>query len=352
VYHALLPRILLVSEQQLVMDIRTLLEAFPKVELLKNTTPLERLPRISHELGIDLWIKRDDLTALSFGGNKTRQLEFYIGDAVAKHADVILITGAVQSNYVRAAATAAAMHNMKTVVQHEERVPDMDPLYYSSGNVLLSQLLDVEFLKYPEGEDENGADDALQDRATQLRAEGKTPYVIHLGLSHPPFGALGYINAALELTNQQADFDVVVVPSGSGATHAGLLTGLKLLGHSCSVRGICVRREATRQYKRIDELCRRLSQLLEVKSVVTSDDIEVDESALSPGYGQIGPTTIAAMDMMARTEGIFLDPVYTAKTFAGLLQQLESGSIRPQQRVVMLHTGGQPAIFGYQQQLT
>lgn len=148
------------------------LSAFPRAPLLSQPTPLERLDRLSEELNADLWIKRDDLTGLSLGGNKTRQLEFYIGAARAAQADTILITGAVQSNFARTAAAAASGYGMKAVLQRDKRVPGMDPLYYSSGNIFLSDILSAEAMSYPEGEDEAGADAALEARAEELRAEG------------------------------------------------------------------------------------------------------------------------------------------------------------------------------------
>ncbi|WP_274594861.1 pyridoxal-phosphate dependent enzyme [Parasedimentitalea marina] len=171
---------------------------------MTGETPVERLDRMSDLLGIDLWLKRDDLTGLSFGGNKTRQLEFYFGEALAQGADTVLITGAVQSNFVRSAAAAAARLGLKAVLQLEERVPDMGALYYSSGNVLLAKILGAEHMSYPLGEDEVGADKALHERADQLRAEGRTPYVIHLGIDHP-FGCNGLcaLRRRIKPTNQR-----------------------------------------------------------------------------------------------------------------------------------------------------
>ncbi|MBL4873274.1 MAG: pyridoxal-phosphate dependent enzyme, partial [Rhodobacteraceae bacterium] len=139
------------------ISIKDRLEPFPRAHLMTAETPVERLDRMSDLLGIDLWLKRDDLTGLGLGGNKTRQLEFYFGEALAKGADTVLITGAVQSNFVRSAAAAAARLGLKSVLQLEERVPDMGDIYYNSGNVLLSKILGAEHISYPLGEDEAGA---------------------------------------------------------------------------------------------------------------------------------------------------------------------------------------------------
>ncbi|UWQ75314.1 D-cysteine desulfhydrase family protein [Leisingera sp. M658] len=329
----------------------TLLSAFPRAILLGGPTPLERLDRLSAELDIDLWIKRDDLTGLSFGGNKTRQLEFYIGAARAAAADTILITGAVQSNFARTAAAAAAKYGMQAVLQREERVPDMDPLYHSSGNIFLSDILGAGVMSYPDGEDEAGADTALEARAEDLRAEGRSPYIIPLGLGHPPLGALGYVQGGAELAAQIGGFDAAVVPSGSGATHAGFLTGVRLAGITAPVFGICVRRDAALQKARLEAVADALADLMGIPRPFGRDDILTWDGALAPGYGRAGPATCAALQRMARAEGILLDPVYSAKTFAGLLGLLEEGSIRKGQKVLLLHTGGLPALFAYQNDL-
>lgn len=328
------------------------LHRFPRAQLMSGPTPLERLHNLSAELEIELWLKRDDLTGLSFGGNKTRQLEFYLGDAQQKGADTILITGAVQSNFVRSAAAAAAKMGMQSVLQLEERVQGMGAEYYSSGNVFLAEILGAEHMSYPEGEDESGADAALHARADELKAQGCKPYVIHLGLHHPPLGALGYVVAGQELYQQMPDFDAVVVPSGSGATHGGLLTGLALEESIASVFGICVRRDHEKQKARMKTVLQNLADLLDIDAAFLQDRIDVWDDALPPGYGKVNTKTRAALEKMARTEGVFLDPVYSAKTFAGLLHLVERGKIKPGEKVVLLHTGGLPALFGYQSELT
>jgi len=319
---------------------------------MTGETQLERLDRMSGHLGIDLWLKRDDLTGLGFGGNKTRQLEFYFGEALAQGADTVLITGAVQSNYMRSAAAAAARLGLHAVLQLEERVTGMGEPYYRSGNVLLAEILGAEHIRYPVGEDEAGADAALHARADEIKANAGKPYVIHLGAGHPPLGALGYVAGGIELCAQMNDFDAVVVPSGSGATHAGLLTGLRLSGQSAPVYGICVRRDHDQQQARVKTVLKNLADLLGIDAMLTSDDIITTDGALAPGYGKLDASTHGALTLMARTEGIFLDPVYSAKTFEGLLGLVKDGSIQPGQKVVMLHTGGLPALFGYQEELT
>jgi D-cysteine desulfhydrase len=207
-------------------------------------------------------------------------------------------------------------------------------------------------MSYPDGEDEAGADAALQARADELRQQGGRPYIIHLGQGHPPLGALGYIRGGAELAGQMDDFDVAVVPSGSGATHGGFLTGLRLSKVTAPVHGICVRRDSAQQMARMDRLTLDIAGLIGIERPFGVDQINVWDGALVPGYGQVGDKTRGAIELMLRCEGVLLDPVYTGKTFAGLLDLLGNGTIKPGQKVVMLHTGGQASVFAYQEELT
>ncbi len=329
-------------------DIFDRLADFPRVDFLQGPTPLERLPRLSAHLGVDLWIKRDDLTGLGGGGNKIRQLEFYFGAARGEGADTILITGAVQSNYVRAAAAAAARCGMKSVLQLEDRVPGQGADYHSTGNVFLAKLLGAEHVLYPEGEDEAGADKALHEHAERLRQDGRRPYVIPLGLKNKPLGALGYMIAAREVLGQESGFDAMVLPSGSGATQGGFLAGLRALGANLPVHGICVRRDAAAQSARLREVSTRLATLLDSPDWVRDADILTHDSALAPGYGQVNRKVTQAIRMMAEHEGLFLDPVYSGKCFAGLIDLIEAGDITRGAKVLFVHTGGFPALFAYQ----
>lgn len=333
-------------------DMSALLDGQPRAGLLGQPTPLEQLERLSGTLELDLRIKRDDLTGLGFGGNKIRQLEYYFGAAQAAEADTVLITGAVQSNYVRCTAAAAAKLGMKAILQLEERVPGMSAAYRQSGNVLLDQLLGAEIMQYPDGEDEAGADAALRARADEERRKGRKPYVIPLGLDNPPRGALGYMRAAEELLGQARDIDAVVVASGSGLTHAGLLAGLRLSGCNVPVWGSCVRRGAEAQTGRLLEVQRRLADLLHVPQVFAGEDINLWDGALAPGYGRLSDAARRAAGMMAHQEGLFLDPVYTAKSFAAVPGLMQEGILSPGMRVIYIHTGGLPALFAYAPELS
>lgn len=323
----------------------------PRLDIVTCPTPLIPALRLSAELGIDLYVKRDDLAGPSLGGNKARQLEYYMGAALAEGADTILITGAVQSNFARLAASVARSQGMHPVVQLEDRVSGQPARYRTSGNVLLSRILGAEIITYPEGENEAGADAALHRRAEELRASGRRPYVIPLSEGHPPLGALGYVDAAHEILRQQPDIDAFVVASGSGSTHAGLLAGLRGAGCDAPVIGSCVRRDAEQQAARIGRVTKRLRALYEDAARVQHRDIETWDDALSPGYGKLGALATEAIQLMATREGLMLDPVYTAKSFAAIPALVRSGRLRKGCRVCFVHTGGLAALFAYEETL-
>jgi D-cysteine desulfhydrase family pyridoxal phosphate-dependent enzyme len=333
-------------------DIQTACNRFPRAVFAHLDTPIEPLPRLGAELGLDLHVKRDDCTGLAFGGNKARQLEYYFGEATSQRADTVLITGAVQSNYVRSAAAAAAKLGLDIHVQLEQRVAGVDALYNSSGNVLLDDILGATRSSYPEGEDEEGADAALEALAARWRAEGRNCYIIPLSKNEKPLGAVGYVQAAMEIAETRRQFDALVVGSGSGLTHAGLLFGLKAIGYPARVYGVCVRRKAALQEARVTSICKALGRLLNLSCSVKKSDILVCDEALGPGYGLMNPETMKAISSTARLEGLLLDPVYTAKVMSGLILLAESGELKRGERVLFIHTGGTPALFAYGTQLS
>ena len=314
-------------------------------------TPIEPLLRLSKDVGgADILVKRDDCTGLAMGGNKARQLEFYFGAALAENADTVLITGAVQSNYVRMTAAAAAKLNMECHIQLEERVADVDSVYKESGNVLLNQMLGAHIHWLPVGEDEAAADKALDRLAQNLKADGKKPYVIHLGLGHLPLGAMGYAQAAKEILEQQQthslQIDEIVVASGSGHTHAGLLYGLRSENSNIRVTGVCVRRENPLQLPRIQDHIKGLNTLTEQQDIIRPDDIVLTDEFLWPGYGKPNKHSEAAMLKAARLEGLIVDPVYTAKSMAGAMDR--AAKLGKGKTLLYIHTGGTPGVFAYQ----
>ena len=331
------------------------LSALPRARLGHTPTWLETMPNLEARIGgVRLYVKRDDCTGLALGGNKVRQLEFYMGEAQADGADTVLITGAVQSNFVRLTAAAARKLGMDCHVQLEERVPNTDPAYRNSGNVLLDRILGATIHSYSEGEDEAGADRRLGEIAAELESRGRRPYIIHLAPGHKPLGALGYVVAAQEIltqmTEQGLSFDEIVIPSGSGNTHAGMLFGLRALGCPVQVTGICVRREAAAQRPRIRSRCEEIAELLGVRSAVGDADIVLNDAFLAPGYGQLNEATVRAFEMAAECEGLILDPIYTGKTMAGFLERARTGG--EGRSLLFVHTGGTPATFGYVTALT
>jgi len=329
-----------------------LLIPFPSVPLAHTPTPLERMPNLTSQMaGPNLWIKRDDCTGLAMGGNKARQLEYYIGLAIEQGADTLLTTGAVQSNHVRMTIAAARKVGMEVEVQLEHRVDGRTAAYHSSGNPMLMKLMGAKIHDYPVGEDEDGADKAMYARAAQLQEQGATPYVIPLSGMHTPYGALGYVDAATEMLQQideQAlSIDAIVLASGSANTHAGLLFGLRAQGSSIKVYGQCVRRSADLQHQRVLDKTDALAAMLKHEVCVSADDVLVDDRMLAPGYGQLNLQVKDAIKQVAHAEGILLDPTYTGKAMAGLITLIEQQTWSPDQTVVFLHTGGTPALFGY-----
>lgn len=329
-----------------------MLSDYPRAPLAHTPTPLEPMPNLTRLLnGPKLFVKRDDCTGLALGGNKARQLEFYFGEAQAQKADTVIITGAVQSNFVRQTAAAAAKLGMACEIQLEHRVPTDAPEYERSGNVLLDRLFGARIHYLPEREDEESADKALDDIAERVRNEGGKPYVIHLSPGYPPLGALGYVVGAGEILDQADELgltiDAIILPSGSAATQAGILVGLKSRHSSIQVIGVCVRRKRQLQFDRVLHQVRATADMVGFNGAVSEDDIHVTDDYLGPGYGQSTPEMIKAMTLAAREEGLVLDPVYTGKSMAGLIGLVRSGYFTSAQTVLYLHTGGTPAIFGY-----
>ena len=325
------------------------LDQFPRVYAAHTPTPIDRLDNLGADLGLRLSVKRDDCTGIAFGGNKVRQLEFYLGEAVAMQADTLLITGAVQSNFVRTAAAMAAKYNLACHVQLEERVDTSSEQYRSGGNVLLNRLLGATVHSYAAGEDESGADKSLDNIADQLREEGGNPYVVHLGMAHPPTGALGYVAAAAEFASQITDIeevDEIFIGSGSALTHTGLLYGLRVLGINTPVTGVCVRRPHAAQLERVTQRLHEVSEMLGAE--VDASEIQLTDGTLAPGYGVMSDHTRSVIQQTAGREGLIVDPAYTGKVMAAVFK--EAPRLQGK-HVLMWHTGGQPAVFAYQDKL-
>ena len=330
------------------------LSSHPRVRLAHLPTPFEAMDNLSKKLGgPQLYVKRDDCTGVAMGGNKARQAEFYFGKAVAEGADTIITTGAFQSNHVRMSCAYARKLGMECEIQLEHRVAGGGEAYLNSGNVLLDRLFGARIHEYADGEDEAGADRNLGRIADTVRAAGGNPYVIPLAAGHPPTGALGYVEAAAELLDQAAamgvDVGMVVLPSGSASTHAGMLAGLRALGSPARVLGVCVRRDAAAQAPRVLKRTRETLALAGLSVKVTDADVQVTDVYFGAGYGQLTEAAREAMTLAAECEGLLLDPVYTAKAMAGLIGAVRDGTIAADETAIFLHTGGTPALFAYEE---
>ena len=330
---------------------------FPRVELANIPTPLEKMQRLSeHIAGPSYFVKRDDLTGFAGGGNKARQLEYSFGEAIHRGADMILVTGAVQSNYVRSAAAAAAKFGLSCHVQLENRVDTMPSSYHQSGNVLLNKLFGASTSTFHIGEDEAAADANITDIARDYAKKGKKPYLLTLSPDTKPLGALGYMRCAGEildqLKKQKKSVSAIVVASGSAATHVGLLLGLRLLRSRIPVYGICVRRDKKQQVSRVKGIVRLAENLIGCGEVVQEDDIKCHDEWLHPGYGRTNEFVYEAMTLAGNLEAMVVDPVYTAKSFAGAIGLYRQGLFDKSQNILYLHTGGTPAIFAYEREIT
>ncbi|MBY6203235.1 D-cysteine desulfhydrase [Maritalea mobilis] len=324
------------------------LARFPRVFLAHLPTPLERLDRLSAELGgPEIWIKRDDCTGLSTGGNKTRKLEFLMAEAQAMGADMVMTQGATQSNHARQTAAFAAKLGMGCHILLEDRTGSNDPNYNHNGNVLLDHLHGATTEKRPGGLDMNAE---MEKVAEAMRAEGKTVYTIPGGGSNPT-GALGYVNCAFELVGQANDrglvIDHLVHATGSAGTQAGLITGLKAINAQIPLLGFGVRAPKDKQEGNVYTLACATAEKLGCPGIVAREDVVADTGYVGPGYGIPRADTIEAIRMFAELEGILLDPVYSGKGAAGLIDYCRKGKFKKGERVVFLHTGGAAGLFGY-----
>lgn len=313
-------------------------------------TALEPMKNLSAQLGGPaLWIKRDDCTGLSTGGNKTRKLEFLMGDALGQNADAIITQGATQSNHVRQTAAISAKLGLSCHILLEDRTGDRSTEYNYNGNVLLDQLHGAHLSRRGAGTD---MDAEMHQLAEQLRAAGKRPYIIPGGGSNE-IGALGYVDAALELVTQAQAHDLridhIVHATGSCGTQAGLVTGLVGANIATPVLGIGVRAPKAQQEANVHRLAQRTGEYLGIGRDIGRETIVANCDYIGDGYGVPTEGMREAILMLARLEGILLDPVYSGKGMAGLIDLIRQGQFRRDDNVVFLHTGGSVGLFGYRE---
>lgn len=325
------------------------LAKIPRRGYLQSPTPIEPLPNFSKALGdkVNIWIKRDDLLPGCAGGNKTRKLDFSFADALTEGADTIITCGAVQSNHCRLTASWAAKESMDCHLVLEERV---EGSYHTdaSGNNFLFQVLGTKSISVVPG----GSDmlQAMQKVADKLSAEGKKPYIIPGGASNA-IGATGYVACAQELLQQlfemSLSIDHVVVPSGSAGTHAGMVTGFVGTSAQIPITGINVSRPKDVQEKIVHDLTLLTAQRVGVSQAIPRDSVTCFDDYVGPGYSRPTEGMIEAVKLLASTEAILLDPVYSGKTMAGCIDLIRKGHFEGCKDILFLHTGGSPALYAY-----
>lgn len=325
------------------------LAKFPRRRYTPYKTPIEFLPNFTKSLGApNIYIKRDDLLGLTMGGNKTRKLEFLMADAIEKGADTIITCGAVQSNHCRLTLSAAVKEGLKCQLILEERIPNSYKPD-ASGNNYLFNLLGVEDVKVVPGG--SNMDEELESLAEELKSQGRNPYVIPGGGSNP-LGALGYVACAEEILEQMfetnTNFDYIVTATGSTGTQAGLIAGLKGNNAHIPLIGISVRREKEVQIENVFKLASQVSEKLELDNPVKKEDILVYDEFVGKGYAYPTQGMIDVVQLLARTEGILVDPVYSGKALDGLINLVKDGHFKDAKNILFIHTGGSPVLFAYQ----
>ena len=329
---------------------------FPRVRLGHAPTPIDPAPNLGAALGIDLRIKRDDCTGLAFGGNKVRQLEFHFGEAEARGADTVLVTGAVQSNLVRIAAAAARKLGMAVHIQLEDRVDGMGALYRASGNLLLDRVLGATLHAFPEGEDEGGGGRGAG--AARGGARGRGPQALRNPFRPRPCAARrawlcrGRGKRARRRPEISASASTPwSAPRAARSLMPGCWWACGRSASKCrSSASACVAtpRARPRGWRRWRGA---LAAMIDCPAAFDAGDVDVSDAVLAPGYGRLNEAVREAMAMAAGHEGLLLDPVYTAKAMAGMIAHVRSGRIAAGSRVLFIHTGGQPALFAYAESL-
>lgn len=319
------------------------LDAFPRQLLGLLPTPLAPAPRLARAIRLpDLWIKHDELIGFGFGGNKVRGLEFLLADAKARKADVLVTGAGAQSNHVRATAATAAYGGLESVAVYWGEEPPV-----AQGNLLLTRMLGGQ-TRFTKNYDRAHVDVVIAEVADELRAAGRHPYAIPRG-GACALGVLGHVLAARELHLQCKSLGLcpstIVLAAGSGTTFAGWLLGSALLGAAWQVEGVTVSRPASEVRVRVTALAAEAAELLGIPAMVSEADVVVHDGFIGEGYGVPTADGDAAISLAARMQGVFFDPTYTGKAFAGLAALTAMGRFAGGGSVVFLHTGGEPALF-------
>ncbi len=328
----------------------------PRYPLLFGPSPVHRLDRLTEHLGgAAVWAKREDVNSgIAFGGNKTRKLEYLVADALAQGCDTLVSIGGVQSNHTRQVAAVAARVGLKCVLVQESWVDWPDAVYDKVGNILISRLAgaDVRLVKAGFG---IGFKESWEAALAEIEARGGKPYAIPAGASDHPLGGLGFASWAEEVAAQEAElgvfFDTVVVCSVTGSTQAGMVAGFAKLEEDGArprrVLGVDASARPAETRDQVLRIAQRTGQLIGLRRRLTLDDVELDERYHAGVYGIPDDTTIRAMELAARTEGMITDPVYEGKSMAATIDLVGRREIDPSSTVLYAHLGGQPALNGY-----
>lgn len=337
-----------------IAELLSRLNKLPRFQLAQLPTPLHPLKNFGSLLeGPKLWIKRDDLSGLTGGGNKTRKLEFLVGDALEQGTDMLVTVGAIQSNHTRQTAASAAKAGMKCALLHCAWTKDAGPNYRKVGNILLSHLMGAE-LYIDETERPIEDQGPLEEFMTHLRANGHKPYLIPGGASEHPLGSFGYINCAAELASQMEQtgvvFDYLIHTTGSSSTQAGLVAGFAALGIKTRIIGVADDDETEIKTRRVRELANEALTRIELPALVREEDFEVISSNAN-AYGFADDAIKEGIHLMATKEGLIADPVYEGRAIRGLLNLAKDKQFEATAKVLLMHLGGTPAIHAYASQL-
>ena len=314
-------------------------------------SPIHRLDRLSKELGIEVWAKRDDVSSgLAFGGNKIRKLEFLAADAIAQGCDTLVSIGGVQSNHTRQVAATAAVLGMRCRLVQEDWAEWEDPVYDKVGNILLSRLLGADTLLEGEGYS-TAVKDTWERALDQVRRDGGKPYAIPAGASDHKLGGLGYAAFADEVEGQEKDlgvfFDTVLTATCTGSTQAGMVVGFLAQDRPRRVVGIDTAANEAMTRAAVTKIARATADLVGMNRAVRDDDVIVVPDYAWPSYGVPDKSTIDAIRVAARLEGMITDPVYEGKSMTGLIDMARKGKFAKGSRVLYVHLGGAPAINAY-----
>ena len=324
------------------------LSQHPRETLTRMPTPLERLPHVSDRLGLELYIKRDDLTDLTLGGDKARKLEYELAIARAKGATVLVTCGSAQSNHARLTTAAARKLGLRCAV-----VLSLDRMQTFQGNLLTVYLMGAE-VQFADTDDHWDLERHALALCDTLRTQGETPHYVPVS-GTTPTSCLGYVRAGLEIADQiEADglrLDAVYLPFGTGGIFTAMLLALRERGIDCPLMGISVNRDVDRCQQHLEHWWAALCDLLKRDVTRAREPFEIQDRFVGKAYGDTTEACLDAIMLMAETEGILLDPVYSGKVFSGLCAHQAEGRYRPGQRVLMLHSGGTPALFAYHEEI-